>query len=80
MNQESLYSVIAIISPGIIQHLMDDRSISEEEAAELLYNSYLYSKLEDEKTKLWHLSPLTLYDLLDEELSTGKITWPEEQT
>ena len=79
MNQENLYSVIAIITPGIIQHLMDDRSIGEEEAAELLYNSYLYSKLEDEKTKLWHLSPLTLYDLLDEELSTGKITWPEEQ-
>ena len=80
MNQESLYSVIAIITPGIIQYLMDDKSISEAAAAELLYNSYLYSKLEDEKTKLWHLSPLTLYDLLDEELSTGKITWPEEQT
>jgi len=79
MNQESLYSVIAIVTPGIIQHLMDDRNITEESAAELLYNSFLYSKLEDEETKLWRLSPLTLYDLLAEELTTGKITWPEEQ-
>ena len=79
MNQDNLYSVIAIITPGIIQYLMDDRGVNEETAAELLYNSYLYSKLEDEKTKLWHLSPLTLFDLLNEELTTGIITWPEEQ-
>ena len=79
MNQENLYSVIAIITPGIIQYLMDSRDIAEETAAELLYNSRLYCKLEDEETKLWRLSPLTLYDLLEEELTTGKITWPEEQ-
>ena len=74
MNQDNLYSIIAIITPGIIQHLMDDRGINEETAAELLYNSHLYSKLEDEETKLWHLSPLTLFDLLNEEITTGKIT------
>jgi len=43
MNQESLYFVIAIITPGIIQQLMDDRSIGEAKAAEFLCNSYLYS-------------------------------------
>ena len=79
MTQENLYAVIAIITPGIIKHLMEDRGIDEETAAELLYNSHLYSKLEDEETKLWHLSPLTLFDLLNEELVTGVITWPEEQ-
>jgi len=30
-------------------------------------------------TKLWHLSSFALYNLLEEELETGKITWPEEQ-
>ena len=79
MNQDNLYAVIAIITPGIIQHLMEERGINEEAAADLLYNSHLYSKLEDEETKLWHLSPLTLFDLLNEELTTGAITWPEEQ-
>ena len=79
MNQDNLYSVIAIITPEIIQYLMDNRGINGETAAELLYNSHLYSKLEDEETKLWRLSPLTLFDLLNEELTTGIITWPEEQ-
>jgi hypothetical protein len=27
---------------------------------------------------LWHLSPLTLANLLNEELETGGITFPEE--
>jgi hypothetical protein len=36
--------------------------------------------LEDEESKLWHLSYPILYDLLEEELTTGKIiNWPEEQ-
>jgi len=78
-NQETVYATIAFTTPGVIQLLMDNRKIGEEAAGELLYNSKLYGKLEDEETKLWRLSPLTLYDLLEEELSTGKITWPEEQ-
>jgi hypothetical protein len=44
----------------------------------LLYSSFLYSKLEVESTKLWHLSQLTLANLLNEELETGSITFPEE--
>jgi hypothetical protein len=35
--------------------------------------------LEDEETKLWRLGYPLLYDLLEEELSTGRITFPEEQ-
>jgi len=37
------------------------------------------SLLEDEETMLWHLSYPILYDMLEEELTTGKITFPEEQ-
>jgi hypothetical protein len=33
-------------------------------AFELLYSSFLYSKLETESAKLWHLSQLTLANLL----------------
>ena len=79
MTQQTLYATLAFITPGIIKLLMDNRGIGEEAAAELLYNSELYSVLEDEESKLWHLSFPILYDLLEEELTTGKITWPEEQ-
>ena len=79
INQKNVYSIIALITPGIIKHLMDNRQIDEKLAGEFLYNSFLYTKLEDEETRLWRLSPLTLYDLLEEELTTGEIIWPEEQ-
>jgi hypothetical protein len=58
---------------------MENHRTSEEEAANMLYNSELYKVLEDEGSKLWHLSYPILYDLLEEELTTGNITWPEEQ-
>jgi hypothetical protein len=78
-TQETLYATLAIITPGILNLLMTNRGVTKEDAAALLFNSKLYSKLENEKTKLWHLSSLCLYELLEEELTTGKITWPEEQ-
>ncbi|GHS89132.1 hypothetical protein AGMMS49957_11800 [Synergistales bacterium] len=80
VNQDNLYSVIAFITPGIIRMLMENRNISEEEAAQLLYNSETYRALEDKNTAVWHLGYPLLYDLLEEELTTGKITWPEEQS
>lgn len=79
ITQENLYSMLAMLIPGILQRIIDEQNISEQEAANLLYNSELYKKLEIEESKLWHLSSFTLYGLLKEELETGKITWPEEQ-
>ena len=35
-------------------------------------------RLEDEETKLWHLSAHALYEMYQEEVTTGKITYPEE--
>ena len=78
MNK-SIAPVIAMITPGIMKLLIDNRNLSLEDAAETLYNSRLYETLEDEGTKVWRLSYPLLYDLLEEELATGKITFPAEQ-
>jgi len=77
--KKSISPVIAMITPGIINLLMENRKLSLEEASAILYNSYLYKTLEDEETKMWRLGYPLLYDLLEEELTTGKITFPEEQ-
>lgn len=77
---KGISSVIAMITPGIIELLMQNRGLGIEEASEMLYNSELYRALEDEETKIWRLSSVALYDLLIEELDTGEITYPEEQT
>jgi len=79
VNQENVNVALTFITPGILQQLMDNRKITTQAASILLYNSRLYSLLEDEETKLWHLSYPILYDMLEEELTTGNITFPEEQ-
>ena len=78
-NQENVGAVIAFITPGILRLLMENRSLTLEAASDTLYNSQVYRALEDETTKLWRLGYPLLYDLLEEELLTGKITYPEEQ-
>ena len=76
---KSISPVIAMITPGILTLLIENRGLNLHEAAEILYNSELYKVLEDEKTKLWRLGYPLLYDMLEEELTTGNITYPEEQ-
>lgn len=63
------------------KHIPPDKNgvrIAELEATKSFYGSRVYTMLEDEETKLWHLSPLTLYNMYDEEQKTGTITFPEE--
>jgi len=71
-------ATLEMLIPLVIREIMKSRNISEREAFELLYSSFLYSKLEIESTKLWHLSQLTLANLLNEEIETGAIIFPEE--
>ena len=78
MTPEKLSALLAILNPSVVQLIMDDRKLTNIEATKLFYNSALYAMLENEESKLWHLSPLTLYELLNEELETGCINYPEE--
>ena len=78
MTKEKLSALLAIIIPSVIKLIMENRNLSNIEAAKLFYNSDLYEMLENEKSKLWHLSPFVLYELLEEELVTGTINYPEE--
>ena len=78
MNK-NISSIIAMITPGIITLLMENRGLCLEDASNILYNSQLYKTLEDEETKIWRLGYPLLYDLLEEESISGNIKWPEEQ-
>ena len=78
MPDPQFKSTLQMLIPLVIKEITKGRNIDEKEAFELLYSSKLYGVLEVEATKLWHLSQLTLANLLDEELETGKLTFPEE--
>ena len=78
MTDTQFKATLEMLIPLVIKEIMKSRNIGEQEAFELLYSSRLYSILEVESTKVWHLSQIALANLLNEELETGDITFPEE--
>jgi hypothetical protein len=78
MSDKQFKAILTLILPKLISLIADKENINEIEATNQLYQSELYTLLEDEGTKLWHFSPLTLYHMYEEERRTGNITFPEE--
>ena len=78
MEQKKFEAILVLLVPQIITLIAENHFCSELTAAENFYSSKVYSLLEQEDTKLWHLSALTLFHMYDEEKRTGNITFPEE--
>jgi hypothetical protein len=76
--EKKIGAIIMMIAPQVISLIAEKQNIGEPEAAEKFYWSKVYTFLEKEETKLWHYSPLTLYDMYTEENKTGNIVFPEE--
>ncbi len=78
MKEEKFGAVMGILVPQIIRLITENYVYDEVTAANEFYRSNLYALLEQEDTKIWHFSPLTLFNMFDEEKKTGSITFPEE--
>ena len=78
MTNVEFKATLQMLVPMIIQTIIEKNKMTSIEAVKSFYTSLLYEKLEIESTKLWHLSPLALYELLEMELKTGKLIFPEE--
>lgn len=78
MEKEQFSALMGIIVPQIIQLIAEKYSMDEVKASEEFYRSEVYAILEQEDTKLWHFSPLTLFNMFDEEKKTGSFIIPEE--
>lgn len=56
-----------LILPGKVSRMammyVEDFGVSIIEALSCIYNSVTYRELEKEETKLWHLGPVTLYQM-----------------
>ena len=77
MSQEQFTALMPYISADLIRMIAEKRDLSERDALPLLYNSKLYSLLEQEDTKIWQYSTHMLYSLLEQELQTGTIVFPD---
>jgi len=78
MNKNKLSTALIFLVPQILELIINEYRVSDGKAAEMFYSSELYKGLEEEETKLWHLSAHALFEMYQEELETGKITYPEE--
>lgn len=78
MDKKKFEAMLILIVPDVIKLIVEKYQFNEIEALDRFYSSKLYEKLEQEETKLWHLSPLTLFNMFDEEQKTGDFVYPEE--
>ncbi len=78
MEKKKFEAMLMLLVPQVIHLIAENYSYDEVAASKEFYNSGVYSFLEQEDTKLWHLSALTLFNMFDEEKQTGMFTFPEE--
>ena len=78
MDKQKFKSMLMLLVPQVIYLITKNYSYDEVTASREFYDSKVYSILEQEDTKLWHLSALTLFNMFDEEKQTGTFTFPEE--
>ena len=78
MEQKEFEAVLVLLVPRIVSLIAEKHACDELTATRSFYGSKLYSLLEIGETKLWHLSAHALFELYDEEVRTGNITFPEE--
>jgi len=68
----------AVLIPQIVDLIVNKENVDDVTAVNTFYQSETYALLEREETKVWHYSPLTIYNIWKTEKETGKIELPEE--
>lgn len=77
MEQKKFKEILTLLVPMVIDLIVKNHKVDEATAIKAFYESRVYSLLDEEDTKMWHYSPLTLFCMYDEEYRTGNITFPE---
>lgn len=62
VTQDNLYLFLPSKVAPLASLLARDKQISVVEAVKEVYASDIYTQLEDERTKMWHLGPVDLYE------------------
>ena len=78
MNEDQFSAMLAVIVPPIIEQITKNSNVSENTAISRFYQSKVYEELSNEKSKLRHNGPMTLYTMYQDELLTGDYDYPEE--
>jgi len=77
MDKNKFATLLPIIIGSLVNKIIEETGESDEEAFASLYETDLYANLENEETKVWTFSVPMLFDLYQEEKSTGQVIFPE---
>ena len=79
MDAQKFASYLAVvISPAVVGILSELLGVDEVTAMNRYFASSAYAAISDEGQKLWHHSPQLLASMVEEELRTGRFTYPQE--
>ena len=67
MRAEKFGAVMGVLVEQIVRLITENDVYDEMTASNEFYNSKVYALLEQEDAKLWNFSPLTLFNMFDEE-------------
>ena len=76
MTELQFRSLMQLNNPLIIREIIKSFGVDDKTAIEMFYSSSLYERYNEEKTKIWHYSPVVMATLLKQELETGEIEYP----
>ncbi len=76
---EKFHAILSIaIVPQTVNLIVKNEGLDEISALAKFYSSKTYEFLAKEETKVWHYSPLTIYQIWKTEMETGEMLFPEE--
>ena len=78
MGESQFSALLTIVVPPVVKLIADWAGIGEIAAMEAFYSSSVYAELSDEASKMWRLSPKTIFEMYKQEKSEGRFDWPEE--
>lgn len=67
MNNDKNSAMRPFVVKDLVGMIMRRRNMTFDDAIFYLYSSDLYMKLLDDEAKMWYMSTVTLYDILEEE-------------
>ena len=77
MDKAKFEALLPLIVASLMQKIIERKKLSHDEAFMQLYGSRLYCVLDNEKTKVWYYSTEKLFQLFEEEMTTGKLELPD---
>ena len=67
MNNDKTTAMRPFVVKDLLRMIMNRKNMAFDDALFYLYSSDLYMKLLDDEVKMWYMSTVALYDILEEE-------------